>query len=34
MYLTACPPCGPGSIPGHGRVFRGILADSEQFLVS
>jgi len=26
MYLTVCPPCGPGSIPGRGRVFRGIFS--------
>jgi len=24
MYLTACPPYAPGSIPGHSRVFQGI----------
>ena len=24
MNLTVCPPCGPGSIPGHGGVFQGI----------
>jgi len=24
MYLTVCPPCGPGSIPGHGGALQGI----------
>jgi len=24
MYLTVCPPCGPGSISGRGGIFRGI----------
>jgi len=28
IALSACPPRGPGSIPSHGRIFRGIsLAD-------
>jgi len=24
MNLTVCPPCSPGSIPSHGRIFQGI----------
>jgi len=24
MYLTVCPPCGPGSIPSHGEVFHSL----------
>jgi len=24
IYLTVCPPRGPGSIPGHDGVFQGI----------
>jgi len=26
MYLTVYPPCGPGSIPDRGEVFRGIFS--------
>ena len=25
MYLAVCPPRGPGSIPGRGGVFQGIV---------